>query len=80
MRRKQTKRNRQARSAPVRVSPDYRRNIRQADDILANEGVEVRADNWQELALEWFAPEEPERGELARYIADHERKLGIPWA
>ena len=42
--------------------------------------MEVRADNWQQLALEWFAPEEPEWGELARYIADHERKLGIPWA
>jgi len=43
----------------------YRRNI-QADDIFAKEGVELRPDNWQQLALDWFAPREPEQGELAR--------------
>jgi tetratricopeptide (TPR) repeat protein len=78
------RRGRQARSRQrsptARVSAEYRRNIRQADDILAKEGVEIRPDNWQQLAVNWCAPEEPERGELARYIADHERKLGVPWA
>jgi len=78
------KRRRQARSGqqppPVGASSEYRRNIGRADDILAKEGVEIRSDNWQQLALDWFAPQEPERGELARYIADHEQRLGTPWA
>ena len=65
---------------PVGASSEYRRNIGQADDILAKEDVDIRPDNWQQLALDWFAPQEPERGELARYIADHEQRLGIPWA
>jgi tetratricopeptide (TPR) repeat protein len=47
---------------------------------LAKEGVEIRPDNWQQLVLEWFAPDQPERGELARYVAAHEDRLGIPWA
>jgi hypothetical protein len=55
-------------------------NVRQADEVLSRNGVEIRADNWQQLALDWFASEEPERGALARYIADHEQELGIPWA
>jgi tetratricopeptide (TPR) repeat protein len=62
------------------VSSEYRRNIRQADDILSKEGIEIQPDNWQQLALDWFAPQEPERSELARYIADHAHRLGIPWA
>jgi hypothetical protein len=64
---------------PVGAS-EYRRNVGQADDILAKEGIEIRPDNWQQLALDWFAPQEPERGELTRYIADHEQRLGTPWA
>jgi len=71
------KRTRQARS---RATPAYRKNVRQADDILAKEGVDIRPDNWQQLALDWFVPDEPERGELARYIADHEPQLGVAWA
>lgn len=63
-----------------RASSVYQRNIRQADDLLAREGVEIRPDNWQQLALDWFVPNEPERGELAHYIADHEPELGVPWA
>jgi len=58
----------------------YQRNIRQADDILAGEGVEIRPDNWQQLALDWFVPNEPERDQLARYIANHEPELGVLWA
>jgi tetratricopeptide (TPR) repeat protein len=77
------KRRQQARSKlpppPAGVSSEYQRNIRQADDILAKEGVEIRLDNWQQLALDWFAPQEPEQGELARYIAEHEHELGIRW-
>jgi len=75
------KRPRQAQSRQrSRVSSVYQRNIRQADDILAGEGVEIRSDNWQQLALDWFVPTEPERDQLARYIADHEPELGVPWA
>jgi hypothetical protein len=57
------KRTRQAqpRQRP-RVSSVYQRNIRQADDILAGEGVKIRPDNWWQLALDWFVPSEPERG------------------
>jgi tetratricopeptide (TPR) repeat protein len=40
----------------------------------------LRADNWQRLAQEWFAPGEPERGALVRYIAAHEDELGVAWA
>jgi tetratricopeptide (TPR) repeat protein len=76
--RKSQKRSRQQR--PAGLSSDYRRCIHQADDILTQEAVEIRPDNWQQLALDWFAPQEPERGELARYIADHEHQLGIRWA
>lgn len=64
---------------PTSASSEYQHNIRQADDILAKEGVEIRLDNWQQLALDWFAPQKPEQGELARYIAEHEHKLGIRW-
>jgi len=75
------KRPRQAQSRQRSRMPSvYQRNIHQADDILAGEGVEIRPDNWQQLALDWFVPNEPERGELARYIADHEPELGVSWA
>jgi tetratricopeptide (TPR) repeat protein len=83
MSRKSRKRKRTRQAQPrqqSRASSVYQRNIRQADDILAGEGVEIRSDNWQQLALDWFVPNEPERGELARYIADHEPELGVPWA
>jgi tetratricopeptide (TPR) repeat protein len=62
------------------ASSGYRRNVQQADAVLAHNGAEVRADNWQELAMEWFAPKEPERSALAAYIATHEDRLGVAWA
>jgi tetratricopeptide (TPR) repeat protein len=68
------------RSRAARPSSTYRRNVRQADEILAKEGVEIRADNWQELALEWFAPYEPERSGLAAFMAAREDRLGVRWA
>lgn len=83
MSRKPRKRKRTRQAQPrqrSRVSSVYQRNIRQADDVLAREGVEIRPDNWQQLALDWFVPDEPERSELAHYIADHEPELGVPWA
>jgi hypothetical protein len=52
----------------------------QADKILAKNDAEVRPDNWQQLALDWFTPHEPERRALARYIAAHQAKLGVAWA
>jgi tetratricopeptide (TPR) repeat protein len=54
--------------------------IRQADEILAKNGADVRIDNWQQLALDWFTPREPDRSALARYIAAHHTKLGVAWA
>ena len=54
--------------------------IRQADEILAKNGADVRSDNWQQLALDWFAPREPDRSALARYIAAHQTELGMAWA
>ena len=79
--RRRTRRRRPRQRAPAApTSSEYRRNICQADEILAKEGVEVRHDNWQQLVLDWFTPHAPERSELARYIADHESELGVPWA
>ncbi len=79
--RRRTRQRRPRQRPPAAPTPsEYRRNIRQADEILAKEGVEIRPDNWQQLALDWFTPHELERSELARYIADHGRKLGVPWA
>lgn len=77
-------RRRRRRKKPRRPSAlpasAYRRNVRQADEVLSRNSVEIRGDNWQQLALDWFASEEPERGMLTRYIADHQRRLGVPWA
>jgi tetratricopeptide (TPR) repeat protein len=75
---------RRARSAqrPSAAQPSsvYRRSLRQADEVLAQEGVQIRPDNWDQLALEWFASDEPERSELTKYMAAHARRLGVPWA
>lgn len=60
-------------------SSAYQRAIRQADEVLSRNGVDVRPDNWQQLALEWFAPHEPDRSELARSIAAHHDRLGPRW-
>jgi tetratricopeptide (TPR) repeat protein len=79
--RRRTRRSRPKQRAPAAPTPSqYRRNIRQADEILAKEGVEIRPDNWQQLAPDWFTPHEPERGELARYIEAYEDRLGVAWA
>ncbi len=58
----------------------YRQGIRQADEVIAKNDVEIRPDNWQQLALDWFSPHEPDRSELARYIASHQDRLGVAWA
>jgi tetratricopeptide (TPR) repeat protein len=58
----------------------YRQGIRQADEVMVRNDVEIRPDNWQQLALDWFAPYEPDRSELARYIATHQDRLGVVWA
>ena len=47
---------------------------------MDSNNVDIRPDNWQQFALEWFTPNEPERGELTRYVADHEHRLGVAWA
>lgn len=58
----------------------YRQALRQADEIIAKNGAEIRSDNWQQLAFEWFAPREPDRSELARYMAAYQDRLGVKWA
>jgi len=77
IRRRPRKKSRRPLALPASA---YRRNVRQADEVLSTNAVEIRSDNWQQLALDRFAPEEPERSALAHYIAGHERELGIPWA
>lgn len=62
------------------TSSDYRQHTREADEVLAANQVEIQPDNWQQLALDWFAPDEPDRAELARYIAVHADRLGVTWA
>jgi len=71
---------RKSRKQSASAGSGYRQGIRQADAIIAKNGVEIRPDNWQQLALEWFAPHEPERSALARYIAAHQDRLGVVWA
>ncbi|HET90009.1 MAG TPA: hypothetical protein ENN99_04600 [Chloroflexi bacterium] len=63
-----------------RPSSPYQRNVRQADEALDRQGIEIQEDNWQALVLEWYAPKEPERSMMARYIAKHEHELGVDWA
>lgn len=65
---------------PPHPSADYRRAVRKADSVLAESGVEIRADTWQAEALDWFTAGERDRQELARYIAAHEGALGVSWA
>lgn len=74
------KRRKKPRRSQPRPSSDYQRSVRQADEVLAQNDVEIREDNWQELALEWVASEDPERSILTRYFAEHEGKLGVAWA
>lgn len=61
------------------ASSEYRQGIRQADKAISRNHIEIRPDNWQEIALDCFTPDEPERGELARYIAANEDRLGAFW-
>ena len=63
-----------------RPDPEYAQAVRQADEVLAVNDAEIRPDNWQELAVAWFAPFEPERTALTEYIARYEQDLGVPWA
>jgi len=86
MSRKRKKRPRRRRARPRRrPSPtsstfDYQGVIDQADKVLAENGIEVAADNWQQAALDWFAADERDRNELARYMAAYEGRLGVTWA
>jgi tetratricopeptide (TPR) repeat protein len=73
-----SKPNSRASIAPT--GSDYRQHTREADKILIDNHVEFRSDNWQQLALDWFTPHEPDREELARYIAAHSDRLGVTWA
>ncbi|MBI3913081.1 MAG: tetratricopeptide repeat protein [Chloroflexi bacterium] len=61
-------------------SGEYRQGIRQADEVITKNGIEILADNWQQLALDWFAPREPDRSALARYITANRDQIGVAWA
>ena len=69
-----------ARDSNTSTGSDYRQHTREADKVLAANQVEIRSDNWQQLALDWFAPHEPDRADLNRYIAAHADRLGVSWA
>jgi tetratricopeptide (TPR) repeat protein len=69
-----------SRASNISTGSDYRQRTREADEVLIANHVEIRSDNWQELALDWYAPHEPDRTELARYIAAHADRLGVAWA
>lgn len=58
----------------------YRQAVDRADQALKMSDSQVRSDNWQELAMEWFAPSERDQSELARYIAAYEPRLGVSWS
>ncbi len=79
-RRGRRKPRRSSRSPARSPSSEYRQAVRKADQVLSISDIEVRSDNWQQLALDWFAPDEPGRSEMARYIAAHECQLGVAWA
>jgi tetratricopeptide (TPR) repeat protein len=69
-----------ARASITPTGSNYRQHTREADKVLAANQVEIRSDNWRQLALDWFAPHEPDRTELTRYIAAHADRLGVTWA
>jgi len=73
------KQRRPSRRLPSKSSA-YRKGVRKADELLSKNDIEPRHDNWQQLALHWFAPKEPERGVLANYITECEDELGVSWA
>ena len=75
-----SKRKAREHSTKAESRSSYHYWIRQADEIIAKNGAEIRLDNWQQLALDWFTPREPDRSALARYIAAHQTKLGVAWA
>ena len=82
------KRKSREHSTKAEARSGYPYGVRQADEIIAKNRVEtcgersesIRPDNWQQLALDWFSPREPDRSALARYISAHQTKLGGAWA
>jgi tetratricopeptide (TPR) repeat protein len=59
---------------------EYRQALREADQVLAEDGVELGAGTWQEMVLEWFTSDEREQENLTGYMAAHEGRLGPRWA
>jgi hypothetical protein len=79
-----TKRSKKKRSrsktSAVRATAEYREAVRRADQVLAMNDVQVRRDNWQVFALQWFAGTDRDREALARYVESHPDQLGVGWA
>jgi hypothetical protein len=65
---------------PLTPAAAYLQAIQKADEVIVQRGAEIRPDNWQQLALEWFASLEPERSEFARFIGAQQDRLGLAWA
>lgn len=67
-------------SPPLLSLAEYRQALREADQMLAEDGVELGAETWQAAALDWFTSDEREQESLAGYMAAHEDRLGPRWA
>jgi tetratricopeptide (TPR) repeat protein len=72
-------RKKRRRRSPTR-SAAYQQALVEVDRVLQENGAEVRADNWEQLVLEWVTPVEPDRGEMTHYMTEHRERLGVPWA
>lgn len=80
MSKRKRRRKRRSRQSRTRPSSEYREKLDRADDLLEQNDIEIRPHNWQDVAVQWFAPHEPERSKLVDYIARHEDQLGVDWA
>jgi tetratricopeptide (TPR) repeat protein len=76
-RKSRSQRRSSRRPAPT---PDYEDDIRRADEILSENDLEPRDDNWKALVIEVVADSSPERSQLSAYILEHENTLGATWA
>ena len=60
---KRKSRGRSRRSTrPTAADYAYRKAVREADRELAESQVEIGADNWPEVALDWFTADARDRG------------------
>jgi hypothetical protein len=58
------------RPRPARATAAYRQAVRQADQVVVENEVDLQPETWPQIVMDWFAPEEPERGTLARVLGE----------